>query len=245
MRYHADPDKTKSAYLAPGVFTLGDIGYVDADGYIFITDRAADVVVSGGVNLYPAESEAVLRRHPAVAEVAVIGVPDPDFGESLRALVVATGDAHRPRNSTASAATGLAAYKCPKSYEFVPELNATRWASSTNARCAAPTRHSERTIGAEPGHRTRRPTAHRHRPPAAGIRQPAHDDLRPRTTGPAMTELLLIRHGPPPWPACPTRGCRRRAPPRRCASPPVWGTEDVDRLYHQPFRLRPRDGWHP
>ena len=73
--YHADPEKTAKAYLPPGVFTLGDVGYVDADGYVFITDRIADMVVSGGVNLYPAESEKVLSAHPAVAEIAVIGVP--------------------------------------------------------------------------------------------------------------------------------------------------------------------------
>ncbi|MFE9442198.1 AMP-binding protein [Streptomyces sp. NPDC006602] len=123
VRYHADEEKTKAAYVSPGVFTLGDIGYVDPDGYIFITDRAADVVVSGGVNLYPAESEAVLHEHPGVAEVAVIGVPDPDFGESLRALVVVT-DSSEPADGELDTfcRERLAAYKCPKSYEVVPEL---------------------------------------------------------------------------------------------------------------------------
>lgn len=123
VRYHADPEKTRAAYVAPGVFTMGDVGYVDADGYIFITDRASDMVVSGGVNLYPAESEAALLQHPGVDQVAVIGVPDPDFGESLHALVV-------PRDGTLPDAheldlfcrSRIAAYKCPKSYEFVPEL---------------------------------------------------------------------------------------------------------------------------
>ncbi len=76
-RYHADPEKTAKAYIAPGMFTLGDVGYVDDDGYVYITDRIADMVVSGGVNLYPAESEKVLGTHPAVAQVAVIGVPHP------------------------------------------------------------------------------------------------------------------------------------------------------------------------
>ncbi|MDX2550310.1 AMP-binding protein [Streptomyces stelliscabiei] len=146
VRYHADPDKTKSAYLAPGVFTLGDIGYVDADGYIFITDRAADVVVSGGVNLYPAESEAVLRRHPAVAEVAVIGVPDPDFGESLRALVVATGDGTPAEELDRFCRDRLAAYKCPKSYEFVPELTRNAMGKLDKRAMRRPYWHSERTI---------------------------------------------------------------------------------------------------
>ncbi len=95
-RYHADPDKTEKAYLAPGVFTLGDVGYVDEDGYVYITDRIADMVVSGGVNLYPAESEKVLSTHPAVAAVAVIGVPHPDLGEALLALIVPVGRAARP-----------------------------------------------------------------------------------------------------------------------------------------------------
>ncbi|HEX6358748.1 AMP-binding protein [Actinophytocola sp.] len=121
-RYHADPEKTRSAYLAPNLFTLGDVGYVDAEGFVFITDRAADMVVSGGVNLYPAESEAVLRQHPGVADVAVIGVPDPDLGEALRALVVPR-DAHLDVVDLARfCRTRLAGYKCPKTYELATEL---------------------------------------------------------------------------------------------------------------------------
>jgi long-chain acyl-CoA synthetase len=151
VRYHADPDKTKAAYLSPGVFTLGDIGYVDPGGYIFITDRASDVVVSGGVNLYPAESEAVLRLHPAVAEVAVIGVPDPDFGESLRALVVAAA-VERPAEDPAAEELDrfcrdrLTAYKCPKSYEFVPELLRNAMGKLDKRAMRRPYWKSERTI---------------------------------------------------------------------------------------------------
>jgi long-chain acyl-CoA synthetase len=146
VRYHADPDKTRSAYLSPGVFTLGDIGYVDANGYIFITDRAADVVVSGGVNLYPAESEAVLRRHPSVAEVAVIGVPDPDFGESLRALVVVSGDEPPSDELDRFCRDRLAAYKCPRSYEFVPELLRNAMGKLDKRAMRRPYWSSERTI---------------------------------------------------------------------------------------------------
>ncbi|QYX81743.1 AMP-binding protein [Streptomyces akebiae] len=146
VRYHADPDKTRSAYLSPGVFTLGDIGFVDTDGYIFITDRAADVVVSGGVNLYPAESEAVLRQHPAVAEVAVIGVPDPDFGESLRALVVAAADDPPAAELDLFCRERLAAYKCPKSYEFVPELLRNAMGKLDKRAMRRPYWGSERTI---------------------------------------------------------------------------------------------------
>ena len=82
------PEKTAKAYVRPGAFTLGDMGHVDENGFIFITDRLSDMVVSGGVNLYPSESEAVLRDHPGVADVAVIGIPHADLGEQLLALIV-------------------------------------------------------------------------------------------------------------------------------------------------------------
>ena len=73
--YPNDPEKTAAAHLRPGVFTLGEIGYLDDDGYVFITDRFSDMIVSGGANIYPAEAEQVLLEHPGVADVAVIGVP--------------------------------------------------------------------------------------------------------------------------------------------------------------------------
>jgi acyl-CoA synthetase (AMP-forming)/AMP-acid ligase II len=124
IRYHHDPEKTAAAYVTPGVFTLGDIGYVDDDGYVYITDRAADMVVSGGVNLYPAESERLVATHPLVADVAVIGVPHPDLGEQLLALVVPVDPAHPPDPADLEAwcRRGLAAYKCPRRYEFVADL---------------------------------------------------------------------------------------------------------------------------
>jgi long-chain acyl-CoA synthetase len=147
VRYHADPDKTRAAYVAPGVFTLGDVGYVDADGYLFITDRAADMVVSGGVNLYPAESEAVLLRHPGVGQVAVIGVPDPDFGESLHALVVPQGDPPPgPGELDAFCREHIAAYKCPRTYEFVAELARNAMGKLDKRALRRRYWHSERTI---------------------------------------------------------------------------------------------------
>jgi len=121
-QYHGDADKTAKAYIAPGVFTLGDVGYVDDDGFVYITDRIADMVVSGGVNLYPAESEKVLITHPGVAEVAVIGVPNADLGESLLALIVPTGDPLDPSGLEDFARTQLAPYKVPRAYEFRTEL---------------------------------------------------------------------------------------------------------------------------
>jgi acyl-CoA synthetase (AMP-forming)/AMP-acid ligase II len=145
-RFHADPEKTAKAYVAPGVFTLGDVGYVDADGYVFITDRIADMVVSGGVNLYPAESEKVLATHPAVAEVAVIGVPHPDLGEALLALVVPAGDAPEPAELERFCREQLAAYKVPRDYEFRTELQYNAMGKLDKKALRAPYWGSERTI---------------------------------------------------------------------------------------------------
>ena len=116
--YHGDPEKTRRSYVADGVFALGEIGYLDADGYLYLTDRASDLVVSGGVNVYPAESEAVLRTHPAVLDVAVIGVPHPDFGEQLCALVQAVAPVD-PAELVAWTRDRLAHYKCPNLVEIV------------------------------------------------------------------------------------------------------------------------------
>ena len=145
-RYHADPEKTQNAYIAPGVFTLGDVGYVDADGYVYITDRMADMVVSGGVNLYPAESEQALASHPAVAEVAVIGVPHPDLGESLLALVVPSGDRPEPAELEAYCRERLAPYKVPRAYEFRDELLYNAMGKPDKKAMRAPYWSSERTI---------------------------------------------------------------------------------------------------
>lgn len=122
LRYHGDPEKTAKAYPLPGVFTLGDVGYVDGDGYVYITDRIADMVVSGGVNLYPAESEKVLFAHPAIDQVAVIGVPNADLGEALRALVVPVGAEPDSAQLEQFCRQHLAAYKVPREFEFRTEL---------------------------------------------------------------------------------------------------------------------------
>ena len=92
--YHGDPDKTAGAYRGD-YFTLGDVGYLDEDGYLFLTDRSAHLIISGGVNIYPAEVDAVLLEHPAVADAATIGVPDDEWGESVLA-VVELADGRRP-----------------------------------------------------------------------------------------------------------------------------------------------------
>jgi acyl-CoA synthetase (AMP-forming)/AMP-acid ligase II len=145
-RYHADPDKTEKAYLAPGVFTLGDVGYVDEDGYVYITDRIADMVVSGGVNLYPAESEKVLGTHPAVAQVAVIGVPHPDLGEALLALIVPAGEPPTPAELEAYCRERLAPYKVPREYEFRDDLVRNAMGKLDKKAMRAPYWHDQRTI---------------------------------------------------------------------------------------------------
>lgn len=119
-RYHGDPEKTRRSYIAEDVFVIGEIGYLDPDGYLYLTDRATDMVVSGGVNVYPAESEAVLRTHPAVADVAVIGIPHADLGEQLVALVRPTAGAQvNAAELVTWTRDRLAHYKCPAFIEFV------------------------------------------------------------------------------------------------------------------------------
>lgn len=122
VKFHDDEEKSREAYLQPGVATLGDTGYVDDDGFVYITGRLSDMVVSGGINLYPAECEQVLVRHPAVSEIAVIGVPDDDMGEALHALVVAAGPDADLRGLDEFCRRELAGYKCPRSYEQVAQL---------------------------------------------------------------------------------------------------------------------------
>ncbi|MFD0854591.1 AMP-binding protein, partial [Actinomadura adrarensis] len=90
FEYHNDPEKTASVTNDKGWRTLGDIGYLDEDGYLYLTDRRAHMIISGGVNIYPQEAENVLVGHPAVADVAVIGVPDEEMGEAVKAVVQLT-----------------------------------------------------------------------------------------------------------------------------------------------------------
>ncbi len=125
--YPNDPVKTAASNPEPGLFTLGEIGYIDADGYVFITDRSSDMVVSGGVNIYPAEAELLLIDHPDVADVACIGIPDADMGEALIALVTPTDEAAPPDSAELSAwlRERLSHYKCPRDYHMVRDLQRT------------------------------------------------------------------------------------------------------------------------
>jgi long-chain acyl-CoA synthetase len=125
FEYFKDPAKTESSYHDRH-FTLGDMGYVDEDGFLFLTDRSANLIISGGVNIYPAEVDAVMLEHPAVADVAVIGVPNSEWGEEVLAVVeLRTGwapDAELAEELVAFSRGRLAHYKCPRRVEFVERL---------------------------------------------------------------------------------------------------------------------------
>ena len=116
------PEKTAAAHIRPGVFTLGDLGYVNDKGYVFVTGRTADTVVSGGVNLYPAEIERVLLDCPGVSEAAVVGVPDTEMGESLLACIVREDVELNEADIILFAREVLAGPKVPRKFVFVEEL---------------------------------------------------------------------------------------------------------------------------
>ncbi len=124
--YLNDPEKTRQAIDERGWITYGDIGHVDAEGYLFLSDRRADLILSGGVNLYPQEIENALLRHPDVYEVAVVGVPHPDFGEQPLAAVVlrhgAQASLDTARAIAVQAAEVLARMKLPQRVVFVDAL---------------------------------------------------------------------------------------------------------------------------
>ena len=123
--YYKDPEKTGKAYRGD-YYTLGDMGYLDDDGYLFLTDRSAHLIISGGVNIYPAEVEAVLLAHPAVADVGVIGVPNSEWGEEVKAVAMLqpgyTAGAKLEAELIEHCRARLAHYKCPRSVDFVDEL---------------------------------------------------------------------------------------------------------------------------
>lgn len=127
--YHNDPEKTAEAHTPQGWGTFGDIGHVDAEGYLYLTDRRANMIISGGVNIYPQEAENVLLEHPLVHDVAVIGVPNAEFGEEVKAVV----ELRDPALASPQTAQVLMAHcrerlshiKCPRSVDFAAGLPRT------------------------------------------------------------------------------------------------------------------------
>jgi long-chain acyl-CoA synthetase len=124
FEYFGDDDKTDSVYRGD-FFTLGDVGRVDEDGFLFLTDRSANLIISGGVNIYPAEIDAVLLTHPAVADVGTIGIPDDEWGETVLAVVEPKQGVDReslPDELLAFCRQHLASFKCPRGVDLVDEL---------------------------------------------------------------------------------------------------------------------------
>jgi long-chain acyl-CoA synthetase len=125
FEYHRDAEKTANAHEGD-FFTLGDMGWMDEEGYLFLSGRTAELIISGGVNIYPAEVDAVLLEHPAVADVACVGVPDDDWGEAVKA-VVEVREGYEPDHALANeliefTRTRLAHFKCPRTVDFVDDL---------------------------------------------------------------------------------------------------------------------------
>jgi acyl-CoA synthetase (AMP-forming)/AMP-acid ligase II len=120
--YYHKPEATAKS-MKDGFFSVGDIAYRDSEGYYYICDRKIDMIISGGVNIYPAEIEAVLSAHPAILDVAVIGVPDERWGESVKAVVaLRPGKSASSKELIAFCAERLADYKKPRSVDFVDEI---------------------------------------------------------------------------------------------------------------------------
>jgi acyl-coenzyme A synthetase/AMP-(fatty) acid ligase len=126
FEYHGDSDKTAGSRHPKGWSTLGDVGRLDEDGYLYLTDRKAHMIITGGVNVYPQEAENILTMHPKVFDVAVIGVPNEEFGEEVKAVVqVAPGvepNDQLVRELVAHCREHLADVKCPRTVDFRDEL---------------------------------------------------------------------------------------------------------------------------
>src|SRR5262249_31509332 len=127
--YHNDPEKTKRARNSKGWSTLGDVGYLDKDGFLYLTDRKSYMIISGGVNIYPQETEDVLINHPDVADVAVFGVPNEEMGEEVKAIVqphdITRAGKDLQNELMLFCRQHLSPIKCPRSIEFQAELPRT------------------------------------------------------------------------------------------------------------------------
>ena len=127
--YHNDLEKTQRAYNPQGWSTLGDVGYLDADGFLYLTDRKSYMIISGGVNIYPQETEDVLITHPDIADVAVFGVPNEEMGEEVKAVVQPRAMSRAGKAFEAELIAfckkHLSPLKCPRSIDFEAELPRT------------------------------------------------------------------------------------------------------------------------
>ncbi len=112
---------------ADGFYTIGDVGWLDADGYLYVTDRRKDMIVSGGANVFPAEVENALSEHPAVVDQVVVGVPDDEWGQRVHAILQVADPAHPPTDDELRAfcKERLASYKVPKTFEIVERVPRT------------------------------------------------------------------------------------------------------------------------
>lgn len=180
FRYLNDPAKTATAHDHRGWATLGDIGHVDDDGYLFLSDRKSFMIISGGVNIYPQEIENLLVTHPAVADVAVIGVPCEEMGEMVLALVQpapdVVADAALAADLRSFARAALESVKTPKRIDFVADLPREptgklvkralreRYAGCVAASSAAASSLSGRVLSASASMGTRVPASTRARP---------------------------------------------------------------------------------
>ena len=118
-QYHGDEAKTKASQLPDGRFTVGDLGYLDSDGFMYLVDRRVDLILNGGVNVYPAEIEGVLSQHPSIRDVAVFGIPDAEFGQQVKAAVeLEDGESLTSDELIAWSRERLASFKCPRSVDF-------------------------------------------------------------------------------------------------------------------------------
>ena len=128
--YHNDPEKTAESRDGHGWVTVGDVGYLDEDGYLFLTDRKHHMIISGGVNIYPQEAENMLVTHPKVMDAAVFGIPDDEMGQARQGCRADRSTPPMPpRSSARSCSTWLrerlAHYKCPRSISFEAQLPRT------------------------------------------------------------------------------------------------------------------------
>ena len=126
FEYHNAPEKTAQCRTEQGWTTLGDIGHLDQDGFLYLTDRKANMIISGGVNVYPQEAENALVTHPKVTDVAVFGIPNEDFGEEVKAVVqparMADAGPELEQELIAYCQQQLSKIKCPRSIDFTAEL---------------------------------------------------------------------------------------------------------------------------